>query len=224
MAVQEKTAVEAILADARLRELLSPGQLRELGPILGEHLGSLPARSPAEAGRQAASSVSNAVETPPPSAIESAKTQDGWLVFCTDGACSGNPDGPGGWACVLTSPAGEPLWSRSGGVDSTTNVRMELTACAEAFEAAPKGAKVRVLSDLEMISKTLVPDASGKVWKTKANHDLWNRIRSAAADRVMDVVWVRGHDGHKGNEKANDLAQAEAQRRRSLLRSAAREC
>ena len=52
----------------------------------------------------------------------------------TDGACSGNP-GPGGWGAVLRYRFNGKVYEKelSGGDDSTTNNRMELTAFIEAL-------------------------------------------------------------------------------------------
>mgnify|MGYP001187452249 FL=1 len=47
------------------------------------------------------------------------------VTLYTDGACSGNP-GPGGWGAILEYNGVEK--ELSGGEDSTTNNRMELTA------------------------------------------------------------------------------------------------
>ena len=49
------------------------------------------------------------------------------VAAACDGACSGNP-GPGGWGCLLRFDDGSV--EELGGADpSTTNNRMELTAC-----------------------------------------------------------------------------------------------
>ena len=50
----------------------------------------------------------------------------------TDGACSNNPGGPGGWAATLNYE--ERYDVISGNDVSTTNNRMELTAVVEAIE------------------------------------------------------------------------------------------
>ena len=54
------------------------------------------------------------------------------VTIYTDGACSGNP-GPGGWAAILEYNGVEKMIS--GGEDSTTNNRMELTAVISALLA-----------------------------------------------------------------------------------------
>ena len=57
----------------------------------------------------------------------------------TDGACSGNP-GPGGWGAILRY--GNKEKELFGGEQSTTNNRMELTACIEALNALKEPCEV----------------------------------------------------------------------------------
>ena len=54
------------------------------------------------------------------------------VTLYTDGACSGNP-GPGGWGAILEYNGVEK--ELSGGEDSTTNNRMELTAVIRGLQA-----------------------------------------------------------------------------------------
>ena len=60
----------------------------------------------------------------------------------TDGACSGNP-GPGGWGAVLRYRFNGKVYEKelSGGDDSTTNNRMELTAFIEALRQLKERAR-----------------------------------------------------------------------------------
>lgn len=128
----------------------------------------------------------------------------------TDGACSTNgaTDAPGGWAAVFTN--GQEF---SGRVKSTTNVRMEFTAAIRALEAIPEGAKVTLHSDLLMLSKIM----NGE-WKGKANQDLLSELRALSGKREVTWHWVKGHSGHPSNERADTLAQAEAQALRTSSR------
>ena len=66
----------------------------------------------------------------------------------TDGACSGNP-GPGGWGAVLRYRFNGKVYEKelSGGDDSTTNNRMELTAFIEALRQLKEPCEVRLCSD-----------------------------------------------------------------------------
>ena len=129
----------------------------------------------------------------------------------TDGACSGNP-GPGGWGVVLRS--GEHEREIYGGEIETTNNRMELTAASEALQALRESCQVELTTD-----STYVKDGitrwlqKWKIngWKTAAkkpvkNQDLWEQLEMQTARHVVQWLWVKGHSGHPGNERADALA------------------
>ena len=129
----------------------------------------------------------------------------------TDGACSGNP-GPGGWGVVLRS--GKHEREIYGGEIETTNNRMELTAAIEALQALRESCQVELTTD-----STYVKDGitrwlqKWKIngWKTAAkkpvkNQDLWEQLEVQTARHVVQWLWVKGHSGHPGNERADALA------------------
>lgn len=129
----------------------------------------------------------------------------------TDGACRGNP-GPGGWGAVLRSGSAEKeLW---GGEPATTNNRMELTAAIRALEALRKPCRVDVYTDSEYLRRGIsewLADWKRRGWKTAArkavkNDDLWRRLDELAASHQVHWHWVRGHAGHRDNERADLLA------------------
>ncbi|MCA2981667.1 MAG: ribonuclease HI [Myxococcaceae bacterium] len=129
----------------------------------------------------------------------------------TDGACRGNP-GPGGWGAVLRSGRHEK--ELFGGEPDTTNNRMELTAVIRALEALTRPAKVRVHTDSTYVQQGISAWIHGwkrNGWKTKAkapvkNADLWQALEAAAAQHEVEWLWVRGHNGHPENERADALA------------------
>ncbi|MEK7485402.1 MAG: RNase H family protein, partial [Planctomycetota bacterium] len=71
----------------------------------------------------------------------------------TDGACINNPGGPGGWGAVLVEDGQQK--ELSGGVPSTTNNRMEITAVIKGLEHTPPGASVTVCSDSQYVVNTM---------------------------------------------------------------------
>jgi ribonuclease HI len=130
----------------------------------------------------------------------------------TDGACSGNP-GPGGWGAILR--AGSHEKEISGGEALTTNNRMELMAAIRALESIKKPSAVTVHTDSRYVmdgaTKWLARwKANG--WKTAdkkpvKNGDLWLALEAAIQRHQVSWRWVRGHDGHAENERADKLAR-----------------
>jgi cyclic pyranopterin phosphate synthase len=116
----------------------------------------------------------------------------------TDGACIGNP-GPGGWAAVIVNGVGRK--EIKGGEVKTTSNRMEITAAIKGLAHTPQGSRVRIESDSQYLVNTMT-----KNWKRKANHDLWSELDKLVAERSVEWVWVRGHVGHRENERADTLA------------------
>ena len=138
----------------------------------------------------------------------------------TDGACRGNP-GPGGWGAVLRHGGHEKLlYGRS---SDTTNNRMELTAAIEALETLRRPCRVRLSTDSTYVKNGITQWIGGwrrKGWKTRngkpvKNVDLWRRLDRAASPHQVEWVWVRGHAGHEGNERADALARSAVEGRPS---------
>lgn len=120
------------------------------------------------------------------------------IEIYTDGACLGSP-GPGGWAAIIASDAGRQ--EVKGREEKTTSNRMEITAAIKGLAQTPPGSEVRIESDSQYLVYTMT-----KNWKRKANLDLWDELDRLVAERNVDWIWIRGHSGHPGNERANRLA------------------
>lgn len=142
------------------------------------------------------------------------------VALFTDGACSGNP-GPGGWGAVLQFGGHEK--ELSGGDKATTNNRMELTAAIEGLAALKEPCHVVLTSDskylVDAVNKGWLAGWQKKGWKKSDNSpvlniDLWQRLLPQLARHRVDLVWVRGHDGHPENERCDQLAVAQSNRNR----------
>jgi ribonuclease HI len=143
-------------------------------------------------------------------------TEDEVVDIYTDGACSGNP-GPGGWGAILrvgdrTSGREKELF---GGERDTTNNRMEMTAVIEALRTLKRPVRARVHTDSQYVQKGISEWIHGwkkRGWRTAGkqpvkNEDLWRVLDQEAARHKVEWFWVRGHNGHIDNERADLLAR-----------------
>lgn len=134
------------------------------------------------------------------------------VTIFTDGACSGNP-GPGGWGALLRY--GEHEKELCGGETETTNNRMELQAAIEALNALNRPCKIALYTDSQYVKGGITGWIHGwkkNGWKTAAkkpvkNAELWQALDEALKRHEVDWHWVKGHAGHEGNEKADELAR-----------------
>jgi ribonuclease HI len=139
-----------------------------------------------------------------------------------DGACSGNP-GPGGWAFILRHPASGKEMERSGGVQETTNNRMELTAVIEGLSALKQPSDVELLVDSQYVGKGLsewLPKwkangwrrREGSKWAEVKNEELWRKLDELCLKHRVRFTHVKGHSGHAENERCDELAVAAYQK------------
>ena len=130
------------------------------------------------------------------------------IIVYTDGASSGNP-GPGGYGVVLTF--GKHRKELSGGFRKTTNNRMELLAVIEALRAIKKpGADIKIYTDskyvVDAVEKKWVFGWEKKGFKDKKNPDLWRQFLELYPLFNIRFHWLKGHAGHKENERCDYLA------------------
>ncbi len=136
----------------------------------------------------------------------------GRVEIFTDGACSGNP-GPGGWGALLRWNGTEK--ELNGGERDTTNNRMEMMAAIQALEALKRPAHIDLYTDSVYLRDGItkwIHNWKAKGWKTAAkkpvkNVDLWQRLETAMAHHQVEWHWVKGHNGHPENERADMLAR-----------------
>lgn len=131
----------------------------------------------------------------------------------TDGACSGNP-GPGGWGVILRYGAHEK--ELKGGASATTNNRMELQAVIEGLLSLKEKCHVIVHTDSKYVMEGVTKYLSSwkmRGWKTAdrkevKNLDLWKQLDELLTQHRTEWIWVKGHNGHVENERADVLARA----------------
>jgi len=134
------------------------------------------------------------------------------VVIYTDGACRGNP-GPGGWGAILIYGGHEK--ELCGGEPDTTNNRMELMGAIQALEALTRPCKIVLYTDSQYVRtgiSTWLQQWKARGWRTQSkgavkNEDLWRRLDEARLRHEVDWRWVKGHNGHPLNERADGLAR-----------------
>ena len=133
------------------------------------------------------------------------------IYIYTDGACRGNP-GPGGWGAVLE--CGDYEKEIYGGSMLTTNNIMELTAVIEALKIIKKESQIVITTDSKYVQNGItdwINNWKVKGWKTAnkkpvKNKELWIKLDELTNLHDIKWEWVKGHTGHPGNEKADELA------------------
>jgi len=133
------------------------------------------------------------------------------VELVTDGACKGNP-GPGGWGAWLRF--GEHEREMFGGELLTTNNRMELLAAIEGLRALKRGCEVQLTTDSEYLRRGVLEwmqNWQRNGWRTSdkkpvKNQDLWQALAEEIKRHQIEWHWVKGHQGHPGNERADALA------------------
>ena len=138
-----------------------------------------------------------------------------WKVqIYTDGGCKPNP-GPGGWGAVLLCAKPKMRKEISGADPKTTNNRMELTAVIQALRLLKDACLVTVRTDSQYVKRAFTDGWLDKWqrngWRTAAkepvaNKDLWLDLVSLRERHEIKWEWLRGHSGHRENERCDDLA------------------
>ena len=139
------------------------------------------------------------------------KKSDPILKIYTDGACKGNP-GIGGWGAILKYEHKEK--EINGFSDNTTNNIMELTAVIEALKQLNRPCQIVITTDSNYVKDGITDWINTwKVngWKTAnkkpvKNKELWQSLDDLSSLHSIKWEWVKGHTGHFGNEKADQLA------------------
>ena len=131
----------------------------------------------------------------------------------TDGACKGNP-GVGGWGVLIKSS--NYINELKGYEQLTTNNRMELIAVIEGIKSIEKNANIEITTDSKYVKNGInlwIDNWKKNGWKTSSkkpvkNKELWLDLDKLVQNYNIEWKWVKGHSGHPGNERADQLANA----------------
>lgn len=136
------------------------------------------------------------------------------IKIYTDGSCLKRRGNVGGWGAVFVVD-GKEIQISGSELDTTAN-RMEMQAVIQALETAPHQAPVRISTDSKYVKKGM-EEWIGK-WKESGwitaegepvkNQDLWEKLDALCGERHVSWKWVKAHNGHQWNEKADTLARA----------------
>ena len=129
----------------------------------------------------------------------------------TDGSAIGNP-GPGGWGAVVLQ--GKARWEMSGAVPWTTISEMELLAAVEALRPLPDRAQIELRSDSEYLvygMRAFVFRWQRQGWRNRRgielqHRELWSELIELNARLHIRWTWLKGHNGHREQTRADALA------------------
>ena len=146
------------------------------------------------------------------------------VTIYTDGAARGNPDGPGGYGCIIhyVDLQGElHVREFSEGFKKTTNNRMEMLAVIIGLEALTRPCQVTVVSDSRYVTDAFnqhwIDNWQQKNWvksdkKPALNPDLWGPLLDQTDRHTLRYHWVKGHAENEWNNRCDELAVMESQR------------
>ena len=130
-------------------------------------------------------------------------------LFC-DGSALGNP-GPGGYGGILRYGAHQKEYG--GYALQATNNQMELRAVIEGLRLLKEPCEVEIVSDSSYVVRGINEWLEG--WQKRnfakvKNPDLWREYIEIAKPHRIHAKWVRGHQGHKENERCDEIAKKQA--------------
>lgn len=129
----------------------------------------------------------------------------------TDGSAIGNP-GPGGWGAVLMQ--GNRYWEICGAHPWTTVSEMELVAAVQALRSVEGRARIELHSDSEYLiygMRAFIFQWQRHGWRNRRgihlqNRELWEDLIALNAAHRIRWTWIRGHNGHPDQNRADELA------------------
>lgn len=152
------------------------------------------------------------------------------ITIYTDGAARGNP-GPSGWGSIVM--VGEEVHELGGRKDHATNNQMELTAPTEALryiKTHKLEGEIEVFSDSKYVINGVnewVYNWIRNGWVTAAkkpvlNKELWQELHELNTALKPKWHYVKGHSGHKENDRVDEIATSFADNESVELKTHAR--
>ena len=104
---------------------------------------------------------------------------------------------------------------------------MELQAAIEALSALKEPCEVEFYTDSEYVKNGVsdwLLNWKRNGWRTKSkkpvkNEDLWRTLDSSVSKHKIDWRWLKGHAGHDGNERCDQLANEEIAKIKKMFNS-----
>lgn len=135
------------------------------------------------------------------------------ITVHTDGACAPTNPGPCAWGAVVIHESGE-VSEHCGFIGQGTNQVAEITAALKGLLLTPVGSSVELVSDSQYVLKGISEWRAGwerNGWRNSkkepvANLEHWKLLFSAVDERIVQVRWVKGHNGDQHNEMADQMA------------------
>ncbi|PIE85153.1 ribonuclease HI [Candidatus Gracilibacteria bacterium] len=130
----------------------------------------------------------------------------------SDGGAVPNP-GRGGYGVILSYKGIKKEFSK--GYKKSTNNRMELTGVIVGLSKLKQKSRVQVYTDSQYtingIKKGWAEKWRSNNWyrtknKKALNSDLWEKLLLLLDKHDVSFNWVKGHNGHKENERCDELA------------------
>jgi ribonuclease HI len=133
----------------------------------------------------------------------------------TDGSAIGNP-GAGGWGAVVIE--GKKRREMCGAYPWTNISEMELLAAVEALRSIPPGSRIELYSDSELLilgMRGFVLRWQSQGWRNRRgvalqHRDLWLQLIQFNLELNIRWTWLRGHNGHRWQSRADALAYGAA--------------
>lgn len=137
------------------------------------------------------------------------------IAVHSDGSCNNKKQEEGGGIGIHMNYNGHIHEVSEGYEGPTTSAQMEIMGAIRTLELLKPGYQITIFIDNKYVVDTIEQGwLNGWIKKgileTKANHLLWRRFREAYEKHGgylnVRLQWIKGHAGHKENERVDELA------------------